>query len=121
MVQRCPSVEGGAPWAREAALGYGGAPRPAQREGEAMRKAAHDGRSGQRIGERRQRATGKGPFYKRTHEGRVTGWLGRGVQRTTTLGQCEHACAGVEHSEGGSGWRGGDTKRVFVCTSVARR
>jgi hypothetical protein len=52
MVRWRSGIEGGAPGTREAARGYGGASRPAQREGEAMRKAAHDDHSGQRTGER---------------------------------------------------------------------
>jgi hypothetical protein len=51
MVWRCSGVKGGAPGTQEAALDYGGAPRPVQREGEAMRKAAHDGHIRQRTEE----------------------------------------------------------------------
>jgi hypothetical protein len=52
MVRRCFGFKGGAPGTQEAARGYGGAPRPAQREGEAMTKVVHDDRSEQGTGER---------------------------------------------------------------------
>jgi hypothetical protein len=53
--------------------------------------------------------------YRRAHGVRGTGRLGCGMQRTTVLGQCEHARVGTEHSGAAisRSWRGGDAEGIL--------
>jgi hypothetical protein len=128
--------EGASPSGRGAALGSSEALGPTHGERGGVRwlgtnsvvgtEVRRDGGSLPEADKRpRVRTTSNGvaSSYRCVHRVRGTGRLGRGVQRTGVLGQCECAGIGTEHSEAAisRSWCGGDAEGIFVGTPVARR